>query len=221
MVGAGCCRPPRALPAALSAPGWRWPVGGGRGSGAGRAGVPGRPLSACACCEIINPCHLLSGLCLVPRIPLSSPALGWPGAAGPGVLLLGWGNKGCGEVRFQPTLLLQSSWSPCPHGFCALRGGRALSCSHRDECGARRHRVSSSVCSVLPQGVTTAGAPQTVAPSGEGLAGAEGSVSQQPGWWQQLMSPYPATRALSQPHTLPASMGLAWGALLHCSPWGT
>lgn len=105
--------------------------------------------------------------------------------------------------------------------------------------------MSSTAWPVLPQGVTTAGTPQTVAPSGEGLAGAEGSVSQQPGWWQQLMSPCPATRTLSQPHTLPcagdngvvlgvpvllgvpqqaepgtASMGLAWGALLHCPPWG-
>lgn len=36
--------------------------------------------------------------------------------------------------------------------------------------------------------------------SGEGLAGAEGAVSQRPGRWQPLLSPCPATRALSQPH---------------------
>lgn len=56
----------------------RWPVGGGRGSGAGRAGGPG-PICMCLrpprrCCQIINPCHLLPGLCLVPHARLSRPS---------------------------------------------------------------------------------------------------------------------------------------------------
>lgn len=87
----------------------------------------------------------------------------------------------------------------------------------------------------VTQGVTSAGAPQRV-------TGAEGAVSQQPGWWQQLMSPCPATRALSQPHTPFPALGdsrvglgvpvllrvtlqagpvtASMGGLLHCPPWG-
>lgn len=135
-------------------------------------------LSACAyaclrpcdrhCCMIIKPCHrvpwLLSCACCthlpccgIPgRRAAPEPVLDWPwhGPAGGcwpqsvWVFPLGWGNRGCMELRSWLTLLLKaagSSWPPHGHHFpvgslshpwgCswpALGGGRALSCSHMD-----------------------------------------------------------------------------------------
>lgn len=71
----------------------RWPVGGGRGSGAGRAGGPG-PICMCLrpprrCCQIINPCHLLPGLCLVPHARLSRPS------TLPACPAVPWAGRGC------------------------------------------------------------------------------------------------------------------------------
>lgn len=55
--------------------------------------------------------------------------------------------------------------------------------------------------SVTPGGDHCRGTPKSGTPgAGEGLTGAEGAMSQQPSWWQQLLSPCPAIRTLSQPH---------------------